>query len=213
MDARALLLIGSGALGLALLWPRRARAAWEPARPSGSDPYPTKMSEEAVAHMRRGEGVVDRLYNDPYGHCTIGVGHLVHTGNCRPDSGTPEFRSGGIPPAGNNTRAPSSAISVARAEEIYLADVQRHADPVVRYLGDVKVTQSQFDALVSAAFNSGPGRVRDFIINPYLKVGDFEGAAQAFTVVGQMGYWPEGHDRHRAGLNRRREYERDLFLA
>lgn len=213
MNWKAVTLAAGGALGLALLWPKRARAAWEPARPKASDPYPSRMSDEAIAHMRKGEGVVDRLYNDPYGHCTIGIGHLVHTGNCHADSGTAEFRAGGIPPAGNNTRAPNQAISRERAEEIYLDDVQRHADPIIRYLGDVKVTQAQFDALVSAAFNAGPGRVKRFIIDPYLKKGDFEGAAQAFTVVGQMGYYPEGHPRHLAGLNRRREYERDLFLA
>ena len=28
------------------------------------------------------EGVRRELYNDPAGHCTIGVGHLVHTGGC-----------------------------------------------------------------------------------------------------------------------------------
>lgn len=213
MDPKTVVFLLAAVLGLTLFRLRTPRSSFDAVKPLASDPYPSEMSLGAIDHMRGGEGYVDRLYHDALGHCHIGIGHLVHLGHCNSGSGTAEFRAGGIPPAGSNTRAPNSAISRARAEEMYLDDVRRHSDPIVTYLGSVKVTQNQFDALVSAAFNAGPRRVKDYIITPYLKIGDFAGAAEAFTVIGQMGYFPAGHPRHLAGLNRRREYERDLFLT
>ena len=213
MDPKTAAVLLAALLGFALFRMRTAGPSFDARKPRDSDPYPGEMSAAAINHMRGGEGYVDRLYHDALGHCHIGIGHLVNLGSCTAASGTAEFRSGGLPPGGPNTRAPASAITRERAEQIYMADVRRHSDPIVVYLGNVKVTQNQFDALSSASFNVGPRRVRDYIINPYLKRGDFAGAAQAFTVFGRMGYYPPGHERHLAGLNRRREYERDLFLA
>ena len=41
-----------------------------------------RVSDSGLRFIADHEGTVLRLYNDPAGHCTIGVGHLVHLGHC-----------------------------------------------------------------------------------------------------------------------------------
>jgi hypothetical protein len=40
------------------------------------------VSENGLNFIDEHEGTRYSLYNDPAGHCTIGIGHLVHSGNC-----------------------------------------------------------------------------------------------------------------------------------
>jgi GH24 family phage-related lysozyme (muramidase) len=199
-------------------------------------PLITRMSDSAREKKRRAEGTVLTLYNDPYGLCTIGKGHLIQGTN--PETGK-NFRGpcseakrhglipqkwlkGGLPPDGKNTRAPSHTMTEAQAEALFIKDIEKRERQLAGMLrsgrkaadkGDVRVTQNQFDALMSAVYNSGGGNVRKYIIRPYLKKGDWEGAVNAFTVYNQMGYRKPDHERYLAGLNRLREKERKLFAT
>ena len=187
------------------------------------DPYPTKISDSARSKKRKAESMSLRLYNDPYGYCTIGIGHLVGGLNsCQTlkDNGSAllktEWQAGGIPPDGNNTKAPNETMTSAQAEALFNADIavrEKGLANALKNANNAKVTQNQFDALWSAVFNSGQGNVTNNIIKPYLAQDppDYKGAAEAFTVYGKMGYWQEGHERHLAGLTRLREKERALF--
>jgi lysozyme len=40
------------------------------------------MSDGGLAKLKSYEGVQSTYYNDPAGHCTYGVGTLVHRGAC-----------------------------------------------------------------------------------------------------------------------------------
>lgn len=65
MNYRALAIIGGGIGLLAVLWPRRARAAGVPDDPV---PKPWRMSASGRAFLRKEEGDAGgKFYNDPAG--------------------------------------------------------------------------------------------------------------------------------------------------
>ncbi|MEM3169949.1 MAG: lysozyme [Candidatus Nitrosotenuis sp.] len=148
-----------------------------------------RISEQGLTFIASFEGLRTRLYNDPAGHCTIGVGHLVHLGPCN-GSEPLEFRRG---------------ISEARALELLREDARRFEDAVNRLVA-VRLTQNQFDALVSFAFNVGVGAFGRSTLLRKLNVGDVWGAAQEFL------RWTLAGGVELPGLRRRRKAEQALFL-
>ncbi|MCA1571943.1 MAG: glycoside hydrolase family protein [Chloroflexi bacterium] len=155
---------------------------------------PLSLSARGAALVADHEGLVLRLYDDPAGHCTIGIGHLVHRGNC--DGSEPErFRRG---------------LTKQEAYDLFIEDVSRFADAVNR-LVRVPLTQTQFDALVSFAYNVGEGALEGSNLLRKLNAGDFAAAAAEFgkwvkatNAQGQLVTLP--------GLVRRRAAEAKLFM-
>jgi GH24 family phage-related lysozyme (muramidase) len=148
------------------------------------------LSARGAALIADHEGKVNRLYNDPVGHCTIGIGHLVHLGNC--DGSEPEeFKRG---------------LSDQEVYDLFISDAQRFIDAVNRLVG-VPLTQNQFDALVSFTFNLGEGALEESTLRRKLNAGDYEGAAAEF------GKWVKAGGQVLAGLVRRRKDEAELFLT
>ncbi len=192
-----------------------------PPVPGADAPLITAMSQAAVDKKRKAEGVVLELYNDPLNYCTVGIGHLV--GGLKPcheleaaGQIPAEWLKGGVPPDGKNNRAPAPTLTQAEAEALFDQDIKKREKKLVQMLraaNNVKVTQNQFDALMSAVYNAGEGNVNKYIIKPYLAQTppDYKGAGEAFTVFGQMGYRRRGEEKYLAGLNRLREKERSLF--
>ncbi len=115
----------------------------------------TTMSKAGLAKLAQDEGRMRKLYNDPLGHCTVGIGHLVHRGNCN-GSEPPGFLHGGLPPAGNNTRAPSPTLDEAEMMDLFAQDVAVRERDILRRL-NVPVSQPQFDAILSFVYNVGAG--------------------------------------------------------
>jgi len=74
----------------------------------------------------------------------------------------------------------------------------------------VKLTQNQFDALVSLVYNIGPTNFNDSTLLRKLNAGDYVGAADQFLV------WNKGRVDGKLvvinGLVNRRKAERELFL-
>ena len=97
-------------------------------------------------------------------------------------------------------------ITEDEAEARLHKDVARFEDCVNGAL-QVSVTQGQFDALVSFAFNLGCANLRKSTLMRKLNSGDAGGAAAEFAV------WNRAAGRIMAGLSRRRAAERDLFLT
>ena len=95
-------------------------------------------------------------------------------------------------------------ITKERAEELLREDVRRFEGYVGR-LVKVPLTQGQYDALVSFAYNLGPGALERSTLLDQLNRGDYDGAAE------QFGRWVKAGGRTLAGLVRRRKAERALF--
>jgi lysozyme len=134
--------------------------------------------------IKRNEGLRLDSYQDVAGVWTIGYG----------DTG-PDVRSG-------------MSITPQQAEERLLKRLAREFEPAVRdAIKGAAVTQNQFDAMVSLAYNIGVGAFSGSSVARKHKAGDYQGAADAFRLWNKAGgrVWP--------GLSRRREEERSLYLS
>ena len=69
----------------------------------------------------------------------------------------------------------------------------------------VKVSQNQFDAMVSLAYNIGVGNFSKSTLLKKVNSGDFDGASFEFLK------WNKSGNKELLGLTRRREREKDLF--
>jgi GH24 family phage-related lysozyme (muramidase) len=136
------------------------------------------------------EGLRRKLYNDPAGHCTIGIGHLVHRGACNGREPA-EFKRG---------------ITTQRAYQLLKRDAKR-MEAAVNGLG-VPLNQNQFDALVSFTYNLGPGWTTQ-------KTGirDALRARRYRAVPREMRKWVKAGGRTLPGLVRRRKAEGRLFAS
>lgn len=110
--------------------------------PTGTPPTsraaPTAVSEMGLRLIASFEGFCSHLYNDIAGHCTIGLGTLVHLGKCN-GSESAEFRRG---------------ITKDRAWELLVEESTKKAAEVLRLI-TVPLNQAQLDALVSFVYNVG----------------------------------------------------------
>jgi GH24 family phage-related lysozyme (muramidase) len=151
---------------------------------------PAKLSKPGAAFISRFEGFRARLYNDPVGHCTIGIGHLVHHGNCN-GSEPAEFKQG---------------ITQQRAFDLLLRDCAPVANAIHRHIR-VALNQAQFDALVSWGMNNGADVLRTSTLTRLLNQGDYG------SVPAQLLRWNKAGNPPRPleGLTRRRKAEGKLF--
>lgn len=149
------------------------------------------VSDEGIKMLVDFEGEILKVYKDPVGLPTFGVGHLV-----KPHE-TAEF------PVGKKiTRATSRA---------YLKQDLAEFEACVNDLVKVPITQNQFDALVSLAFNIGPANFKRSSVLRHLNNRQFTKAANAFLA------WNKARKNGKLivldGLVRRRNTERSVFLT
>ena len=78
------------------------------------------------------------------------------------------------------------------------------ADKIFPYI-KVKVTQNQFDAMVSLAYNIGVGNFSKSTLLKKVNAGDFIGASEEFL------RWNKAGRKELLGLTKRRKREFDLF--
>ena len=140
-----------------------------------------KTSQAGIDLIKSFEGLRLTAYADPVGVWTIGYGHTA---------GVKE----------------GDQISQSQAEDLLRADLEEFEEGV-RDAVQVSLTQQQFDALVSLAFNVGLGAFRRSTLRRRLNAGDYEGAAQEFA------RWNMAGGRVLHGLTKRRAAERDMFLS
>jgi GH24 family phage-related lysozyme (muramidase) len=151
---------------------------------------PGKLTRRGAAFVARFEGCRLQLYNDPAGHCTIGIGHLVHHGPCN-GSEPAEFKRG---------------ITRERALELLEEDAAEIVAAIRRRV-KVPLTPPRFDALCSWGFNCGPGVFETSTLVRKLNAGDYA------SVPGELARWDKAGNPPRplAGLTRRRKAEGRLF--
>jgi lysozyme len=144
---------------------------------------PERTGAQGIALIKQFEGLRLARYLDAVGKPTIGYGHLI------------------LP----NERF-TRPLTPAEAEALLRRDL-RGAELNLRKLLHVPVTQQQFDALMSFVFNLGAGRLRSSTLLRYLNAGSPAHAADQFLV------WNKAGGKPLAGLTRRRQAERKLFLS
>ena len=101
---------------------------------------------------------------------------------------------------------PGTVWTQEEADARFLDDLTKFGDGVDR-LVRVPLTDNQFAALVSFAYNVGLGALAGSTLLRKLNAGDYQGAAD------QLPRWNKAAGRVLPGLVRRRAAERELFLS
>jgi len=101
---------------------------------------------------------------------------------------------------------PYQTCTVSDADEWFTQDTQTAVNAVNRTT-DIPLSQEQFDALCSLCFNIGAGAFASSTLLRLVNSRDFDGAAAEFVK------WDHINGVPNAGLLRRRQAERDLFLS
>lgn len=146
-----------------------------------------KVSDEGIELLVEFEGEILKVYKDPIGLPTLGVGHLV-TKDEKKDW-----------PVGKK-------ITKAQSRAFLRQDLARF-ESAVNNTVTVPITQNQFDALVSLAFNIGESAFKRSSVLRNLNNRKFQAAADSFLAWNKAG----GKTLH--GLTRRRNTERSVFLT
>ena len=148
-----------------------------------------QISNNGIALIKRFEGCRLTAYPDPGtggDPWTIGFGW---TGKVDSKPITPEMKT-----------------DDATADRLLRTGVVSFDQAVSKML-KVSVTQNQYDALVSLAYNIGTRALSTSTLMKKLNAGDVKGAADEFL------RWNKSGGKVMAGLTNRRKAERELFLS
>ncbi|MCI1900870.1 MAG: lysozyme [Enterobacter sp.] len=145
---------------------------------------PENTGDKGVELICHFEGLKLERYRDAVGLWTIGYGHLIL----------------------KTEMEKLIKITTGEAKTLLRKDLRR-TEQGVQKLVSVSVTQNQFDALVSFAFNLGVGSLKKSTLLRKLNAGDVQGAALQFKS------WNKAGGKVLTGLTRRREAEMKLFLS
>lgn len=144
-----------------------------------------RTSPAGIALIREFEGLRLRAYQDSVGVWTIGYGSTRYA------DGTPVQEG--------------DTISEPAAESLLRATLTKYEQGVLTTI-TAPLSQAQFDACVSLAYNVGVGAFAKSTLAKHLNAGRVADAANEFRK------WNRAGGRVLAGLTRRREVERALFL-
>jgi lysozyme len=154
-----------------------------------------KVGDQGKALFREWEGVIPYMYLDSGGAPTIGIGHLL----------TPSERASGKLWLHGQPINYSEGMTLADCDALLEQDlepVQRCVNAAVA----VPLTQNQFDALVSFAFNVG----NDAFLNSTLL--KRVNAGRLDEVPAELARWNRDGNRVVSGLVNRRRKEIALWL-
>lgn len=124
----------------------------------------------------------------------------------------PDPGSGGDPwTIGWGSTGPDVKLGVvwtqAQCDDRCAKDLAAFATKVAAVLGGAPATQSQFDAMVSFAYNVGIGNLSSSTLLKKHKAGDYAGAAAEFA------RWNKAAGKVLPGLTRRRAAESKLYAS
>lgn len=144
-----------------------------------------RISDNGINIIKEFEGFRSKPYKDIVGIPTIGYGTTSINGK----------------PVTMST----PAVTESYATEL-LVDHVRGTELIIEKYVTVPLTQNQFDALVSFAYNVGNGALRSSTLLKKLNSGDYIGASREFD------RWTRAGGKVSSGLVRRRKLEKELFL-
>lgn len=150
---------------------------------NGDSTMPNKIGKDGIALIKKFEGVRLQGYLCPAGIATIGWGH---TGMVLGKPITTSMK-----------------ISLDQAEKLLLSDLDKF-EKGVSSLIKVTITQKQFDALVSFAYNVGLGNLGKSTLLKLINKRDPK-ASEQFLV------WNKAGGKVLNGLTKRRLAEKELF--
>ncbi|BEO71844.1 lysozyme [Serratia marcescens] len=144
------------------------------------------ISKNGIELIKRFEGLELKAYQDSVGVWTIGYGWTQTVDGKK--------------------IAPGMRIDQATADRLLKCGVVQY-EQGVNQLVKVRITQGQFDALVSFAYNLGLRSLSTSTLLRKLNNGDTQGAADEF------GRWVNAGGKRLDGLVTRRAAERRMFLS
>jgi lysozyme len=145
-----------------------------------------QVNKAGIDLIKSFEGLYLKPYLDSVGVPTIGYGTIAY-------------------PDGTKVTIDDAEITEDQAVEYLTFEINEKAKGVTRYV-TVPINDNQFAALVSFAYNLGLGSLQKSTLLKLLNAGDVSGAADEFLK------WNKAGGKVLAGLTRRREAERSLFL-
>lgn len=145
-----------------------------------------RISDRGISLIKHFEGLRLTAYQDSVGIWTIGYGWI------HPVDGKPI--------------RPGMSIKEETSERLLRTGLVGYESDVSK-LVKVKLTQGQFDALVSFAYNLGARGLSTSALLQKLNAVDYAGAAD------ELPRWNKAGGKVLPGLTRRREAERALFLS
>ncbi|HHE8508311.1 TPA: lysozyme [Citrobacter freundii] len=148
-----------------------------------------QTSEKGIKNIKDFEGCSLTAYPDPG---TGGAPWTIGYGWTHPVDGKPI--------------KPGMTIKQETADRLLKTGLVSYENDVLK-MAKVKLTQGQFDALVSFAYNVGSRALSTSTLLRKLNAGDYAGAADEFL------RWNKAGGKVMNGLTRRREAERALFLS
>ena len=146
-----------------------------------------RVSDEGIKLIKHFEGVHKKPYICPAGYWTVGVGHLISRDAKLPFEW---FR----------------VLSPGEIDDLLRKDLRRFELGVLRLLGTVQPSQSEFDALVSFSFNLGLGCFQRSTVRSAFIRGDKKRSGEVLLKYRRAG------GRILQGLVRRRQAELALLM-
>ena len=146
-----------------------------------------RVSDEGIKLIKHFEGVHKKPYICPAGYWTVGVGHLIS-------------RDAELPIEWDRILSPGEIDDLLRK------DLRRFELGVLRMLGTVQPSQSEFDALVSFSFNLGLGCFQRSTVRSAFIRGDKKRSGEVLLKYRRAG------GKILQGLVRRRQAELALLM-
>lgn len=137
-----------------------------------------KVSKDCIDLVKHFEGFVAKAYKCPAGVWTIGYGHTLNV-------------------------HPTDVITEGQASVMLQEELDEFAEKVSKLVK--KATQSQFDAMVSFAYNVGVAALASSTLLKKHNAGDYAEAQKQFL------RWDKAAGKTLAGLTKRRVHEAALY--
>lgn len=146
-----------------------------------------KLTEDVIQLIKHFEGFSPDAYLDPVKIPTIGIGTIKYPDGRRVQLG--------------------DVCTEAEAEGWLMHELEHDMCPAIKRLVVVPLTDYQYSALAAFTYNVGSGALSHSTLLFALNGGKYDAAAEQFL------RWTKAGGKELAGLVRRRQAEREMFLG